>query len=231
MQYGNKGRKSTHSLKAGVLAFAAKFGIPAEVRRLLGYHVASEDGSMLHYSRDAMATPLRWLSKMFGMIRAGKFKPDVTRSGRFFKDVSVDINLTDDEDIPSVNNIIRRIVPEPPEVKTEDGPVWDIPDDSEVEPDKPGQGSSESSTESDKDVARWAELARTRGPAASGSKHRMYHKRLMTIHLVSAKSDSKLACGRPITEAYLDLGPSDLVGLGYHNCTVCFGRQTLTSVA
>jgi hypothetical protein len=50
---------------------------------MLGYHATPGDLSMLEYSRDAMAGPLRSLAKVIADVRSGHFDPDSTRSGRF----------------------------------------------------------------------------------------------------------------------------------------------------
>ena len=50
---------------------------------MLGYHASRGDASMLAYSRDAMAGPLRHLEKVIEDVRKGVFDPDATRSGRF----------------------------------------------------------------------------------------------------------------------------------------------------
>ena len=72
-----------HSLKTTALSWAAKFGLPKDLRRMLGYHVAAGDRSMETYARDAMAGPLRELNRVLLAIRVAKFHPDATRSGVF----------------------------------------------------------------------------------------------------------------------------------------------------
>ena len=52
-------KATAHSLKVTTLSWCAKRGIPAGVRRLLGYHVKPKDKSPATYARDAMAEPLR----------------------------------------------------------------------------------------------------------------------------------------------------------------------------
>ena len=75
-------RLSAHSLKATTLSYAAKFGLSAETRLQLAYHVGGF--KMLHtYSRDAAAQPLLELERVLHAIRDGSFRPDSTRSGRF----------------------------------------------------------------------------------------------------------------------------------------------------
>lgn len=73
----------THSLKATLLSMSAKYGMNHGVRKLLGYHAGSKNQSMLCYSRDAMAEPLRQMCQMIQEVKAGRFLPDCSRSGRF----------------------------------------------------------------------------------------------------------------------------------------------------
>ena len=73
----------THSAKSTLLSWAAKAGLRHGWRRLLGGHAAGKDKSMLEYSRDALAQPLRELEGLLEAVRIGKFRPDATRSGRW----------------------------------------------------------------------------------------------------------------------------------------------------
>ena len=73
----------THSCKASMLSWCAKHGINPSHRRILGYHCAGRDKSLLTYSRDGAAEPLRQLCKVISDVKTGSFLPDCTRSGRF----------------------------------------------------------------------------------------------------------------------------------------------------
>ena len=72
---------ATRSLKATALSWAAKRGLPETTRLLLGHHSPHELGSMITYSRDSMAAPLRALQELVDEIHSGVFLPDSTRSG------------------------------------------------------------------------------------------------------------------------------------------------------
>jgi hypothetical protein len=74
---------TAHSCKATMLSWCAKAGVKKGVRRMLGYHASVGDSSMMAYSRDEMAGPLRELEKVIEAVRTGAFDPDATRSGRF----------------------------------------------------------------------------------------------------------------------------------------------------
>ena len=69
------GRKITsHSCKSTLLSYLAKFGCGIATREILGGHV-SHLKSVLTYSRDGLAGPLRELEQVLENIRAGKFFP------------------------------------------------------------------------------------------------------------------------------------------------------------
>jgi hypothetical protein len=73
---------SGHSMKATTLSYAAKFGLSAETRLQLAYHVGGF--VLLHaYSRDAAAQPLLELERVRRAVGEGSLRPDSTRSGRF----------------------------------------------------------------------------------------------------------------------------------------------------
>ena len=76
-------RIATHSCKSAVLSMCAKYGMEPSARRLLGYHSAGKDKSMLTYSRDAMSWPIRLMEEMIQQINADNFVPDASRSGYF----------------------------------------------------------------------------------------------------------------------------------------------------
>eukprot|EP00971_Amphidinium_carterae_P268675 5330039-Amphidinium_carterae.1 len=54
-----------------------------ESRSLLGYHFHPHLKSVLVYSRDTLADPLRHLDRLLSDVRDGRFKPDTSRSGFF----------------------------------------------------------------------------------------------------------------------------------------------------
>ena len=62
---------STHSCKRTMLFWAAVDGLSLDNRRLLGGHVLRSDGSWLAYSVEALAAPLRELSKTVGKVKNG----------------------------------------------------------------------------------------------------------------------------------------------------------------
>ena len=75
-------RYTLHSFKCTTLSILAKYGCSFEDRLALGYHV-DQVRMALRYSRDGASRPLRVLETCLADIRAGRFRPDITRSGRF----------------------------------------------------------------------------------------------------------------------------------------------------
>ena len=51
------GNVGSHSLKATLLSWSAKFGLKGGDRRVLGYHAKSKDASVRDYARDSFAAP------------------------------------------------------------------------------------------------------------------------------------------------------------------------------
>ena len=75
---GGATKRPLLATEATTLSYAAKFGLSAETRLRLAYHVGSF--KLLHtYSRDAAAG----LERVLRAVRERSFRPDSTRSGRF----------------------------------------------------------------------------------------------------------------------------------------------------
>ena len=75
-------RTTSHSLKATMLSYCAKYGFSHQDRLALGGH--SHPGKMADtYGRDALARPLRLLGVVVEAIRNKEFMPDASRAGRF----------------------------------------------------------------------------------------------------------------------------------------------------
>ncbi|CAE7739579.1 unnamed protein product [Symbiodinium sp. CCMP2592] len=88
----------THSMKATVLSWAAKWGMTKELRMILGYHSSSRSDSDVVYGRDNVAPALRELVSMLQSIAQGTFRPDATRSGMFVS-IPVPAESGDGDDI------------------------------------------------------------------------------------------------------------------------------------
>ena len=70
-QQAQEVKVATHSCKCTALSWLSKHGESASVRRTLGYHVPRKDKSLIIYSRDALAAPLRVLDSVLDkMLRS-----------------------------------------------------------------------------------------------------------------------------------------------------------------
>jgi hypothetical protein len=79
---GRATKRPLSATEATTLSYAAKFGVSAETRLQLAYHVGGF--VLLHaYSRDAAAQPLLELERVRRAVGEGSLRPDSTRSGRF----------------------------------------------------------------------------------------------------------------------------------------------------
>ena len=69
-------KPTSHSGKATLLSFCAKFGLDPTIRKALGYHADGKDNSMQSYARDKLAYPIQKLSEVIKQIRTGEYDPD-----------------------------------------------------------------------------------------------------------------------------------------------------------
>ena len=166
----------THSLKATVLSWCAKYGLDVPTRRALGYHQASSDVSVQTYSRDAMAGPLRSMQKVLDSISGGEFFPDETRSG-YFKSSSM----------TSVQ------VAEPPEIQSSSESSEDE-EDHDFEGDERAIDSTAGTWQSSA-VTPWSDLS------AVFFRHRISR----CIHVLQDEAGAEFMCGRRVTTAYVRL--------------------------
>lgn len=137
-------RLSSHSSKATLLSYLAKWGADIPTREILGGH-SSRLKTVLTYSRDSLGAPLRTLDSMLGQIRSGSFRPDELRSGRFVEEV---MGGDQDQDDPKTIQCKLEVVSvEETEVNQEDGNL-----DS--------SSSEDTSSSSDEDAATNSHAAR-----------------------------------------------------------------------
>lgn len=185
----------THSCKATLLSWMSKRGLPHGPRRLLGYHISRKDDSLIIYSRDALASPLRLLCTMLHEVRDQTFQPDVTRSGMLSSPVPP-------SDLP-------REVPEHPEA---------IHSESSED-----SADEEDGDATDEECAVNA-VAGAWGPELAADCEGQFarHKMSRCLHRVLDESGAKLKCGRNISSnmEILDDRPAFM----YPICTTCFGN-------
>ena len=175
-------RVSAHSLKATTLSYAAKFGLDAETRLQLAYHVGGF--KMLHtYSRDASAQPLMQLEKVLKAIRAGHFKPDSTRSGRFVE-------------VPMDSAPVRAETPLVDLVEAKE-------EDSSISDEAPSSSSAESEEEFPKSQSRLF-----RPPVPPAGYVFWQHKKMKTLHLTMPGYKRVFMCNRAIGPMHICEGMS-----------------------
>ena len=115
----NKVQIATHSCKSSILSMAAKFGLEPSTCRFLGRHSSGRDRSMLVYSRDAMAHPVREMERMIKEINEDRFDLDATRSGYFSKGPHYLLSQKIAShhlvrDLPRMKRILITLMMEPP---------------------------------------------------------------------------------------------------------------------
>lgn len=74
---------SSHSCKVTTLSWAAKFGLSAMTRSILGRHTSATTETFAIYSRDLCVAPARELQEVIRCIHHGSFLPDALRSEYF----------------------------------------------------------------------------------------------------------------------------------------------------
>jgi hypothetical protein len=213
---GEVERISSHSLKATTLSWAAKGGMSQDLRSILGYHV-TQSSSVLHYSRDEQAEPLRQLGRIIDDIISGALDPDSTRSGYWSK--------------PSVKLLgpTSKCKAAPSDPANVDDPLnsscaYVSGSSSEDSSSSESQRSVDWSDEERLAVSNTAtitdrEWKRKRG-AMRNTKHGFaVHLQWKTLHVVDS-STVKLSCGRRLSPLYKLF--KDLPSFSYSKCKVCF---------
>lgn len=180
-QLENK-RISAHSMKATTLSFAAKFGLDAETRLQLAYHVSGF--KMLHtYSRDAAAQPLLQLERVLAAVRSGEFRPDSTRSGRFAE------------------------VPQPVASNEQKTPVVDLTEvkveDTHISEEVPSSSSAESEEEFPKSQNRLFTP-----PKPPDGYVFWQHRKMKTLHITKPGYKRVFLCNRAIGPMHISEGMS-----------------------
>ena len=172
-------RRTSHSFKVTMLSFLAKYGASINDRELLGGH-SSHLKSVLTYSRDSLAGPIRTLEQLLDAIRKGDFSPDQSRSGRFLKRVKLEENQNS-----------QPLSEATSQVETVDS------DSSESD------ASGTTSSDSQEDEATSSKSARlVKSPHAPDGTRLIRHAKSKCVHLMKLEADSVLLCGRVINDHY-----------------------------
>ena len=245
--------QTSHGLKATTLSWVAKHGsLSTYDRRILGYHMIQEEGSMHCYSRDVVSASIRKYESVLQAIATGAFDPDTTRSGYFKKDDQLGRTVTKEPKCRSSKEV---------ESRDEDSGGWNLVRDWELAKDADSNsrvagvddrsrspalkrssevqssdesgsdsGSSSDSADSDEDVllkdlmpACNLNPSQSRRPASKSGAACFVHSRLKTLHALGEHSLDRLACGRRVHDGFRALEEGATM-IAFPKCSICFGK-------
>ena len=210
-----------HSLKATALSWLAKAAVGEKCRRILGYHIKPKDTSVVLYSRDALSGSLEELVHLIGQIRDGVFRPDMSRSGTWNKEVAEpstqeEMELSDNDEMLDVGSTggCGTSVTEEGRSRSVERLALIVDQTSESEESEPPDAESEDERNVEAIVSHFV------GPAKGASQELYRHRLSGTVHKGS-NQEGKLACGRQVTSMFTKLDePLHAVS---SMCKVCAG--------
>ena len=175
----------SHSFKCTTLSFAAKFGGNLDDRLILGGHVMPFR-SVVTYSRDTIAGPIRFLERILLAIRNNSFFPDRTRSGRFTAETARTeaIEVHSDSEQPAGHALST-----PESTNSSSGDV----------------GTTDTSS-SDEGASHNAAKQGTLQLHPPEGTFMVQHKKLRTVHLMRNAFTDRFVCNRVRTDAYDEPG-------------------------
>ena len=209
-------RVTSHSFKATCLSWCAKGGLSQADRCILGYHVSNSNQSMLHYSRDEQASPLRGLKNIIKLIKEGVFKPDNTRSGYFVGPREVNPNFA--APTPKVRASPNLSGPSNSRTSGGEESIKSDTDTSSSESESSHVMSDEELVAKQLDVP----VRLKKRPRVDSSAWFGVHSRWRTVHLLLDQAHDKFKCGRKLTTTYRVV--PELPKFDYHRCIDCFGH-------
>eukprot|EP00435_Cladocopium_sp_Y103_P000693 s2539_g1.t1 len=207
MGHNLDGRRITsHSCKSTTLSYAAKYGLDISVRELLGGHV-SHYKSVLCYSRDGLAEPLRQLDWVLQSIRDGWFFPDASRSGRFARTCKVEAFNTSEEvtDEAAANCVPTGPVESDPKSSQMGGfePSAKGVQVEHIELDSSDDDNSDTDSSSDEEACSAGRVARlVKAPTAPQGTSLVQHQKSRMLHLFEDGYSVVFMCGRKTSKSY-----------------------------
>ena len=201
------GRKITsHSCKSTLLSYMAKFGCDIPTREILGGHV-SHLKSVLTYSRDSLAGPLRELEKCLQAIRSMCFSPDASRSGRF-----IEVCKIEDAD-GADRNLVDASETGPKANGNNDEPQT-------VDSDSSSEAPTDTDTSSDEEASAVGRPTRlVRCPTAPQGTSLIQHSKSKMLHLMADGYRRIFLCGRQKGESH---SPPSQVRWDSPCCSLCW---------
>eukprot|EP00435_Cladocopium_sp_Y103_P030804 s3354_g7.t1 len=207
MGHNLDGRRITsHSCKSTTLSYAAKYGLEISVRELLGGHV-SHYKSVLCYSRDGLAEPLRQLAWVLQSIRDQWFFPDASRSGRFASACKAEAedNWEKVESESAAKHGSTETVegnPEPSQMGVM-APVGAKSQPESVELESSDEEHSDTDSSSDEEACNEGRVARlVRAPTAPQGTSLVQHQKSRMLHLFEDGYNVVFMCGRKTSKSY-----------------------------
>eukprot|EP00435_Cladocopium_sp_Y103_P019375 s340_g4.t1 len=171
---GPDAKLSSHSCKATLLSFLAKYGASIPDRETLGGHT-SRLKSVITYSRDSVASPLRTL-------------PDSTRSGLFVSEAKQE-TITVEDDVEPLALPCQDLDKSQCEVDAAAGEDDDL--------------CSDTSSDSEEEAATESHAARlVQAPKAPAGTQLRQHPKSKMLHLLRDEDRNLLMCGRRIAESF-----------------------------
>ena len=211
---------SSHSLKATTLSWAAKFGLSASTRSMLGRHSCSLNESFAVYSRDLVVAPAVELQSILDRIHEGSFAPDNPRS-LFFP------SATDSEKgdvMASSSGRVAEVVEVKDECQNADAQV--IVDSSEHSCDESVSSDNCGSEDSAVECAPQTRVKRFRARIPEGDKW-FNHTKSHILHCLDASANeyagiSVMLCGKRLTDMYQ---PCDKASEMNVLCKMCLKKK------
>ena len=196
---------SSHSCKATLLSFLAKYGASVPDREILGGH-SSRMKSVLTYSRDSLSGPLRVLNAMLLSIRNHEFMPDLSRSGYFqpaeeqqeleAKDEIISLSDGSWDGVSGVDQLDANVQHEHDEVNEAAGI-------EAIESEHVNDAEWDTESGSDEEGAANSHAARlVLAPKAPDGTTLKQHRKSRMLHLLQDGNKAILMCGRRISEVY-----------------------------
>ena len=219
---------SSHSMKATLLAWSARYGLSPQTRSMLGRHSSCLSETFAIYSRDLACAPVAELQGMIDSICNGDFRPDERRS-EFFRSATAgdepcgeslvkreydDVHVVD-SDIETVDEPLvappegGSFPPPRGEADGADSPLAGSSHDCDVASDVDSESSTigshdESSANSDA-VEPPARVKRFRARIPQDESWYV-HSKSHLIHRCTGEMQNMvrlLVCGKRLTEAYV----------------------------
>ncbi|CAE7624913.1 unnamed protein product [Symbiodinium sp. CCMP2592] len=209
-----------HSCKHTALSWASKTDMSKDSCTILGHHSLKDRRSVVTYSRDIQAGPLRELCQMYCDIRCGRYLPDMTRPGSACDSEALpcanafasEPGLSDQRDASDDDTPFGRAVDSL--IHSAERAAWEDPDaafeDDRSQGEEPdSSSSSESSSDSgssDSEIDEVLTASQADPPVGQRYHDRCpvyQQKNTRTLHLKPAGSSmERFICGRDITAAF-----------------------------